>query len=136
MRQTFLAQVQADVKEQAQKARAKAKAPGQPKLAKSGKQFPLIEQQLSLEEFRAALAALPEVTPETKYSWPQGGGHPCAVLSGPCHHQCMQNDKYSRQEMGSAQPPTTSSNACHMKLRMLVARSAEKFLTVQLLLHP
>ena len=86
MRQSCLAEVQADVKGQAQKARGKAKAPGQPKAAKSVKEMPLMEQQMSPEEFKAAVAALPEVTPETEYSWPQGEGHPCAVLSGPCHH--------------------------------------------------
>ena len=48
--------------------------------------MPLIEQQMSPEDFKAALAALPEVIPETEYSWPQGGDHPCAVPSGSCHH--------------------------------------------------
>ena len=86
MRQSCSAEVRAGVQGQAQKFRGKAKAPGQPKSAKSGKQLPLIEQQLSPQELKAALATLPEVTPETEYSWPQGGCHPCAVLSSPCHH--------------------------------------------------
>ena len=70
------------MKAQAQKPRAKAKTPGQPKPAKLGKQLPLIEKQLSPEEFEAAVAALPEVTPETEYSWPPGGCHSCALLCG------------------------------------------------------
>ena len=70
------------MKAQAQKPRAKAKSPGQPKTAKPGKRLPLIEKQLSPEEFKAAVAALPEVTPETDYSWPPGGCHSCALLCG------------------------------------------------------
>ena len=60
--------------------------------------MPLIEQQMSPEEFKAALAALPEVTPETEYSWPQGGDHLYAVLSGPSYHSnaCIAFDEGRR----------------------------------------
>lgn len=84
VRQSTLAQVQADEKGPVQQPKAKAKTQGQPKAARVGKQLPLIEKQLLPEEFGAAVAALPEVAPETEYTWPPGGRHSYAPLSGMC----------------------------------------------------
>ena len=65
--------MQADEGRQAQKPKAKIRTLGPPNAARLGKHLPLIEKQLSPEEFEAAVAALPDVAPETEYTWPQGG---------------------------------------------------------------